>query len=244
MDVGAGGPEPVGRPVELRSRQPRTTAARRPHLARRSSGSELDDIDRARARSPADDDLFGRRPRWDVARHTSAGTDPSATSSSTHGLAVFGPHEDAMLAAEWKLAHSVLSSSMNLGLLHPSEVVEAAESRLPRGEAPTELGRGLHPTGDRLARVRVGCLLVVDARLPRRATRSRADAPGPPAFTGAGAHRDGLRRQRDRPRPRSRVRASHRTADGARQPGAHGRRRPEGDDRRGCGRASSTVPTG
>ncbi len=51
-------------------------------------------------------------------------------------LALFGPHEDAMLAAEWKLAHSSLSSSMNLGLLHPSEVVAAAEAAYMRGDAP------------------------------------------------------------------------------------------------------------
>ena len=54
----------------------------------------------------------------------------------THGLAPFGAHEDAMLAGEWKLAHSVLSSSLNLGLLHPSEVVEAALDAYRRGAAP------------------------------------------------------------------------------------------------------------
>jgi len=53
-----------------------------------------------------------------------------------HGLALFGPHEDAMLAAEWKLAHSVLASSMNIGLLRPAEIVEAAESAYRRGAAP------------------------------------------------------------------------------------------------------------
>jgi deoxyribodipyrimidine photolyase-related protein len=41
-----------------------------------------------------------------------------------------------MLADEWKLAHSVLSSSMNLGLLHPSEVVEAAEAAYRAGGVP------------------------------------------------------------------------------------------------------------
>ncbi len=51
-------------------------------------------------------------------------------------LAPFGPHEDAMLAAEWKLAHSVLASSMNLGLLHPAEIVEAAEHAYRSGAAP------------------------------------------------------------------------------------------------------------
>ena len=52
------------------------------------------------------------------------------------GLPVFGPHEDAMLAAEWKLAHSVLSSSLNLGLLLPGEVVQAAVDAYERGDAP------------------------------------------------------------------------------------------------------------
>ena len=32
-----------------------------------------------------------------------------------------------MLGKEWKLAHSVLSSSLNIGLLHPMEVVRAVE---------------------------------------------------------------------------------------------------------------------
>jgi deoxyribodipyrimidine photolyase-related protein len=49
------------------------------------------------------------------------------------GLAAFGPHEDAMLAGEWKLAHSVLSSSLNLGLLHPGEAVDAAETAYREG---------------------------------------------------------------------------------------------------------------
>lgn len=52
------------------------------------------------------------------------------------GLAPFGPHEDAMLADEWKLAHSVLSSCMNLGLLHPTEVVEAAEAAFRERDLP------------------------------------------------------------------------------------------------------------
>ncbi len=54
----------------------------------------------------------------------------------TSGLAPFGEHEDAMLGAEWKMAHSVLASSMNLGLLHPAEVVDAAVSAHRAGTAP------------------------------------------------------------------------------------------------------------
>ena len=37
-----------------------------------------------------------------------------------------------MLRDEWKLAHSVLSSSMNLGLLHPSEVGKRPRPRTGR----------------------------------------------------------------------------------------------------------------
>ena len=51
-------------------------------------------------------------------------------------LPIFGPYEDAMLNKEWKLAHSVLSSSLNIGLLHPAEVVAAAESAYQNGNAP------------------------------------------------------------------------------------------------------------
>jgi deoxyribodipyrimidine photolyase-related protein len=66
------------------------------------------------------------------------------------GLSVFGPHEDAMLGTSgddedgfrWKLAHSVLSSSLNLGLLHPAEAVEAAEAAYRQGRAPLASAEG------------------------------------------------------------------------------------------------------
>jgi len=43
-----------------------------------------------------------------------------------HRLADFGPYEDAMLAGETWLYHSRLSAAMNVGLLHPREVVDRA----------------------------------------------------------------------------------------------------------------------
>ncbi len=52
------------------------------------------------------------------------------------GLDAFGAFEDAMVAAEWKLSHSVLSSSMNLGLLLPREVIDAVVRAHRDGEAP------------------------------------------------------------------------------------------------------------
>ena len=51
-------------------------------------------------------------------------------------LAAFGPYEDAMLDADPAMAHSLLSVPLNLGLLHPLEVVRAAETAYHEGRAP------------------------------------------------------------------------------------------------------------
>ncbi|CPR12681.1 deoxyribodipyrimidine photolyase-like protein [Mycobacterium bohemicum DSM 44277] len=48
----------------------------------------------------------------------------------------FGPHEDAMLAGDRFMAHSMLSAPMNLGLLDPLECVYAAEDAYRAGRAP------------------------------------------------------------------------------------------------------------
>ena len=58
------------------------------------------------------------------------------------GLARFGPHEDAMLAGEPKLAHSALSQCLNLGLLHPGEVCDAVEEAYRAGRAPIASAEG------------------------------------------------------------------------------------------------------
>ncbi|WP_435062727.1 cryptochrome/photolyase family protein [Halobaculum sp. EA56] len=42
-------------------------------------------------------------------------------------LPAFGPYQDAMVEGEWALSHSLLSPAINLGLLHPREVVDAVE---------------------------------------------------------------------------------------------------------------------
>ena len=57
-------------------------------------------------------------------------------------LPEFGPYQDAMLDDDWALAHSLLSSSLNLGLLRPDEVVEGAIERYEAGEAPVESVEG------------------------------------------------------------------------------------------------------
>jgi deoxyribodipyrimidine photolyase-related protein len=53
-----------------------------------------------------------------------------------HRLPSFGPYEDAMLAGDPWMAHSMLSAPMNLGLLDPLEVVRRAEQAYRDGAAP------------------------------------------------------------------------------------------------------------
>ena len=52
-----------------------------------------------------------------------------------HRLDTFGPYEDAVLARDWAMAHSLLSVPMNLGVLHPLEAVHAAEQAYHDGTA-------------------------------------------------------------------------------------------------------------
>lgn len=54
----------------------------------------------------------------------------------SHRLAAFGPYQDAMTAAQPYLFHSRLSSSLNLHLLRPQEVVEASITAYQTGKAP------------------------------------------------------------------------------------------------------------
>jgi deoxyribodipyrimidine photolyase-related protein len=50
----------------------------------------------------------------------------------------FGPYEDAMALDSWALHHSLLSPYMNNGLLHPSEVIDAACKSFYKGAVPIE----------------------------------------------------------------------------------------------------------
>lgn len=54
----------------------------------------------------------------------------------------FGPHQDAMVAGEWSVAHSLLSPYLNLGLLYPDEVCEAAEDAFRAGRVPIASAEG------------------------------------------------------------------------------------------------------
>jgi deoxyribodipyrimidine photolyase-related protein len=54
----------------------------------------------------------------------------------------FGPYEDAMLTGEWRLRHSLLSSSLNLGLLRPQEVCDRVEDAYRAGRVPIASAEG------------------------------------------------------------------------------------------------------
>jgi len=54
----------------------------------------------------------------------------------------FGPWQDAMLGDDWHLAHSLLSPALNLGLLLPAEVCDAAERAFRTGRVPIESAEG------------------------------------------------------------------------------------------------------
>ncbi len=53
-----------------------------------------------------------------------------------HRLADFGPYQDAMVADEPWMFHSILSPCFNLKLLNPREAVDAAVEAYERGDAP------------------------------------------------------------------------------------------------------------
>ncbi|MEU4474557.1 cryptochrome/photolyase family protein [Micromonospora sp. NPDC023888] len=73
-------------------------------------------------------------PRRHPATHTEA--QARLTHFLTHRLPGYGRYADVMSGADPLLAHSMLSSSFNLGLLHPEPAVRAAEQAWRAGTAP------------------------------------------------------------------------------------------------------------
>jgi len=101
----------------------------------------LDDLDReVLAGLPAG--CFGAEPDglWPTSR-------PEALRRLEHVVAevlpAFGPFEDAMLAGQPFLAHTLLSPALNVGLLHPREVADAIEEAWREGRVPIASAEGL-----------------------------------------------------------------------------------------------------
>jgi len=141
---------------------------------------ELDGVDREII-DAFGDNVWGAEPNgtWPVTRQQALVRLEEFVAT---GLAPFGAHEDAMLEAEWKLAHSVLASSMNLGLLHPLEIVEAVEDAYRSGDAPINSVEGFirQVIGWREYVWGVYWLWMPEYR---DANGLHADQPVPPAFT-------------------------------------------------------------
>ncbi|AXI48127.1 cryptochrome/photolyase family protein [Sulfitobacter sp. SK012] len=60
----------------------------------------------------------------------------------THSLPRFGDYQDAMLTEDPFLYHAVISPYLNIGLLTPLEVCEAAEAAFMRGDVPINAAEG------------------------------------------------------------------------------------------------------
>jgi deoxyribodipyrimidine photolyase-related protein len=60
----------------------------------------------------------------------------------THRLAAFGPFQDAMWDGEPYLYHSLISAALNLKLLQPREVIDAAVAAYEAGDAPLQSVEG------------------------------------------------------------------------------------------------------
>lgn len=102
--------------------------------------SELDDIDREVIAS-LPGDVNGALPHGQWAT-TRADALARLDFFMRNVLPMFGPHEDAMLTNNWHLAHSLLSPYLNLGLLLPSEVVDAAQQAFEKGDVPLNSAEG------------------------------------------------------------------------------------------------------
>jgi deoxyribodipyrimidine photolyase-related protein len=90
--------------------------------------TELDDLtERVSEWVSAEFDTWGDAESfcWPVTRE---GARDRLEQFVTERLPAFGPYQDAMVADEWAMAHSLLSPSINLGHLHPWEVITAIET--------------------------------------------------------------------------------------------------------------------
>jgi len=85
------------------------------------------------------EERFGRhfgaldRFEWPVTREQA---ELAAEAFLTQRLGQFGPYQDAMVCGEDDLFHSLLSTSINLGLLDPLELCRRAEREYTEGRAP------------------------------------------------------------------------------------------------------------
>ena len=145
--------------------------------------SNLDAIDRDTLEHWLPDGLYGAPPdgTWATTRRRALAR---LRHFVAHALPAFGDHQDAMVTGAWSLNHSLLSHALNLGLLHPREVIAAAEDAFHRGHAPLNAVEGFIR---QILGWREFVWGVYHRGMPawREANHLGADLPVPPAFTGA-----------------------------------------------------------
>ena len=103
---------------------------------------------------------------------------------TTRVLPRFGDHQDAMVTGAWHLNHALLSHALNLGLLHPREVIEAVLAVHDAGRAPLNAVEGFVRQVLGWREFLWGVYRTADAGYATRNALA-ADQPLPPAFTGA-----------------------------------------------------------
>lgn len=102
--------------------------------------SRLDDLDRD-VLDAIGPDGFGADPTgwWPTSRR-------QALARLRHAVDVvlptFGPHEDVIVERSWHVAHTLLSPALNIGLLLPGEVADAAELAYRDGRVPIASAEG------------------------------------------------------------------------------------------------------
>jgi deoxyribodipyrimidine photolyase-related protein len=113
----------------------RTPPPRGPHPWPEPLHHGMDDVDRRVWAALQDADTVGTPPSgiWPTTR---AGALRQLAHFVNTGLAGFGPYEDAVPADTWTVYHSLLSPALNLGLLDPDEVLDAALARYAEGGIP------------------------------------------------------------------------------------------------------------
>lgn len=174
------GDEPAGGRwnLDAENREPPPTDGRDwPEVLR----DELDEVDE-QVLADLPDDVWGDPPdgTWATSREGALRRLDHVVSEV---LPVFGPHEDAMLTDSWQMAHTLLSPYLNLGLLLPGEVCDAAEATYRSGDVPLASAEGF-------VRQVIGWREYVWGRywqwMPdyRDANELGASEPLPPAFTG------------------------------------------------------------
>jgi len=95
----------------------------------------LDDVQRLFPDNPGSVSAFS----WPVTREQALA---SLDDFIAQRLPAFGPFQDAMWTGEHTLHHSLLSAAMNLKLLNPREVIDAAVAAADEGHAPLQSVEG------------------------------------------------------------------------------------------------------